>query len=1122
MADRTRVNFHCHSDLSDGAFPPETVAAMLARDGVRYAALTDHDTVDGWARFSDALQQRGVGCISGVEISARWGDNEIHLLAYGFNPQNPELRQTLHAIRKHRRIGLQTVFASLRTSLKSQSTKEGTSEIGEDDTSPRTLPPFDAAEIIRRVHAAGGLVFLAHPRTLSSDIEEIGRSVRRLKEAGLDGIEAYYGDYSTQEREELVALARSENLLLSAGTDLHGPSDMDQIRAGIDFPTSDWKDFRNALRNASPPRDGDEPVTRESPVLRWKQLLIRVALPVILTIGLFLFANFAVIIPAFEEQLMNRKEDSVRDLTAVAASLLREYADKEAAGEMTREAAQKAALAQIRDLRYGPKKKDYFWIIDTRPTMVMHPYRPELDGEDLSGFEDFALDPEDKKLLFVESVAAVEKTGEGFVHYWWQWKDDPTRIEPKLSHVRLFKPWGWIVGTGIYIDDVKHEISRLTHRLAWTVVLITAVVAGLLLIVVQQSLRLERQRSRAESSLRESHKKYRLLVETASEGTILLLDGKCAFANRAMLKLLDYSIEELHLLDWHDLLPGGRPEEHTTVRYLTDLLEGRPTPLEHTGQLRRKNGDLVDLELSCQSIDIDDRHGLILSAREVVDGRPVASAQPTVPLDFGQRRLIEELQSSLLFLSEPLSHFGQTMLRCQLDTPIEDVARLMRDRNFSAILVVSESDRPIGIVTDGDLRRRVLAERYDPTRPVHEIMSSPLVSIDQSAPAHEALLKMQESDSRHLALRNVEGDITGIVRRADLVAFHRYASSVVVDEIRRADSLPQVVAARERLPQIVGSLVDVSAKPRSVTYLLSSVHDAVTDRLLRLAMDRLGPPPARFAFLCMGSEGREEETLLTDQDNGIIYEDVPQERQKAANEYFLKLGELVCEWLDTAGYKYCAGGVMARTPQWCAPLRAWQDRFAGWITASEPKDIMQLDMCFDFRCVYGAEELARELRGFVLDRIADRPEFLCHFATNALQYKPPIGFFGKIQVRDEGEHEKVLDIKAAMMPIVKFARLYALRDRLPMVGTIPRLDRMLQLDLLSESSHAETVIAYEFLTGLRLQHQVRMIQSGRPADNHINPKAITHIEEVTLRESLTQIATIQKRIGYDFLGTAEA
>jgi len=1119
MADRTRVNFHCHSDLSDGAYAPETLAAMLARDGVRYAALTDHDTVDGWARFSDALQQRGVGCITGVEISARWGDNEIHLLAYGFSAQNPELRQTLHAIRKQRRIGLQTVFASLRTTLKSSAAKEESAD--QDVDTSRTLPPFDAAEIIRRVHAAGGLVFLAHPWTLSPSLEEVTRAVRQLKEAGLDGIEAYYGDYSPEQREELIALARSEELLLSAGTDLHGPSDKDQIHAGIDIPTRDWKDFRNALRRAAPPRDRDEPVTRQAPALRWKQLLFRVALPVILTIGLFLFANFSVLIPAFESRLMERKEQSVRDLTAVVASLLREYAAKEESGEMTKEEAQQAALDRIRDLRYGPSNKDYFWIIDTQPTMIMHPYRPELDGSDLSDFEDFARKEEEKKLLFVESVAAVKKSGEGFVRYWWQWKDDPTRIEPKLSHVRLFKPWGWVVGTGIYIDDVRHEISRLTHRLAWTVVMITGVVAGLLLIVLQQSLRLERQRSRAESSLRESHKKYRLLVETASEGTLLLLDGKCAFANRAMLKLVGYTVEELQLLDWHDMLPGGRPEDHATVRYLTDMLAGRPAPLEHLGQLRRKNGEIVDVQLSCQSIDIDDRHGLILSAREVVDGQPVSSTQQAAPLDLGRQQMIEELQSSLLFLSEPLSHFTQTMVTCKLDTPIEEVARLMRDRNFSAILVMSESDRPIGIVTDGDLRRRVLAERHDPSRPVHEIMSSPLVAIDENAPAHEALLKMQQSDTRHLALRNIEGEITGIVRRADLVAFHRYASSVVVDEIRRADSLSQVVAARERLPQIVTSLVDVSARPRSVTHLLSSVHDAVTDRLLRLAMDKIGPPPARFAFLCMGSEGREEETLLTDQDNGIIYEDVPKDRQAAAQKYFLELGDLVCQQLDTAGYRYCSGGVMARTPEWCAPMRKWQERFAGWITASEPKDIMRLDMCFDFRSVYGAEELSHELRGFVLDRIADRPEFLCHFATSALQYKPPIGFFGKIQVRDEGEHEKVLDIKAAMMPIVKFARLYALRDRLPQIGTIPRLGRMLELDLLSQESHDETVLAYEFLTGLRLQHQVRMIESGRPPDNHINPKAITHIEEVTLRESLTQIATIQKRIGYDFLGTAE-
>ncbi len=1112
MTDRTRINFHCHSDLScDGVYSPETLAAMLARDGVRCAALTDHDSVDGWERFSDALDQHGVGSITGVEITASWGDNEVHLLAYGFNSSDPQLRLALHTIRKQRRIGLQTIITSLRTTLKGRGETEDGEEIA---APPRLLPPYNCAEIIKLVHEAGGLVFLAHPFANSPDLEEIARTVRQLKESGLDGIEVFFPEYSSDQREQLIRLAKKESLLISGGTDLHGPNETDKVQTGIDIPTYAWKEFRNAIQKAGSPssRSKRNVLPSRVPAFRWKQLAIRFALPAVLTICLFLLLCFAILIPALESRLMQRKRETVRELTATTVSLLQQYADQVKSGKRTKVEAQKAALERIGSLRYGSEGKDYFWVIDTQPAMLMHPYRDNLNGKDLSSFKD-----ENGKLLFVESVKETKKDGEGYVDYTWQWKDDPSRLEPKLSHVRFFAPWNWIVGTGIYIDDVQKEIATITEQLVWSILLIALMVAGLLVFIVQQSLRLEQQRSRVEKSLRESHEKYRLLVESATEGTMLLIDGKCVFANQTMLEMLDYESEEIPLLDWHDLLPYATAEDHPTVRYLTDVMEGKPASLEHAGQLRRKHGDLTAVRLTCQSLDLDNRRALVLSARDVGAIDPTSHNATNQEL----KALLEELQSSLLFLNEPLNHFRHSTASCPLDTPISDVARRMTEQKFSAILVVSDSGDPVGIVTDGDLRRRVLAHSHNPSRAVSEIMSSPLYSIDENTQVHAALLNMQKKGVRHLALRNVEGEVTGLVRGADLLAFHRYASAVLVSEIERAKTLEEIIDVRQRLPQVVASLVNVASKPRSVTRLIASVHDAITTRFLRLAMDELGPPPVRFAFIGMGSQGREEETLVTDQDNGIIYQDVEPQRREKVQKYFLALGDKVCQWLDAAGYHYCPGGVMARSPDWCASISVWEDRFTKWITASEPKDILRFDMCFDFRCVYGADELAQTLRQFILERLADRPETLCHFASNTLLYKPPLGFFGKIQVRETDDREKVLDIKEAMMSIVKFARIYALRDKVFQANTLQRLNRLLQLDVLSQTSHDEMVQAYEFLMDLRLRHQVKALQTDRYPDNNINPKSITHIEEVTLRESLSQIATIQKRISYDFLGGTE-
>lgn len=1112
MTDYTRINFHCHSDLSsDGVFSPEKLATMLARDGVRYAALTDHDSVDGWERFSAALDQHGVGSITGVEITASWGDNELHLLAYGFNASDPELRLALHTIRKQRRIGIQTVISSLRTTLKgSPDTETG----GTMSSPPKLLSPYSCEQIIRMVHEAGGLVFLAHPFSYSTDLEEVSQIVRPLKESGLDGIEVFYSKYSPEQRAQLMDLANEESLLASGGTDLHGPGMSDRNQTGIDMPTPIWKEFRNAIYRAgfSSPRARRATMPDRIPPFRLKQLAFRFALPAVLTICLFLFVCFAILIPALENRLMQRKRETVRELTATAISLLQQYDDQIKSGKRSKEDAQRAALERLENLRYGPEGKDYFWVVDTNLALIIHPYRKDFIGKDIGTF----LSKSDRR-FFAEAVNEVQKVGENYVSYTWQWKDDPSRLEEKLSHVRFFKPWGWVVGTGIYVNDVKKEIAMMVNHLIWSILIITVLATGLLIFIVQQSLRLERQRSRAENSLRESHEKYRLLVESATEGTLLLLDGKCVFANQTMLELLGYGTEEIPLLDWHDLLPYVPPEDHPTVRHLTDVMEGKPVSLEHVGQLRRKHGDLVAVRLTCQSLDFDNRRALILSARDVGTIDPTSHATTNQEL----RTLLEELQSSLLFLNEPLSHFRHSTVSCTLDTPIHSVARRMTEQKYSAILIVAESGDPIGIVTDGDLRRRVIARSYDSKRPVSEIMSSPLQCIDENALVHSALLNMQKKGVRHLALRNTEGKVTGLIRGVDLLAFHRYASAVLVSEIERAKSFEEILEVRQRLPQAVASLVSVASKPHSVIRLIASVHDAMTIRFMRLAMDELGPPPVRFAFIGMGSQGREEETLITDQDNGIIYQDVEPERRESVQRYFLTLGDKVCQWLDTAGYHFCAGGVMARSPEWCASLHVWQTRFQKWIAASEPKDILQFDMCFDFRCVYGADELAQMLRQFVLERLAERPETLCHFASNILLYKPPLGFFGKIQVREIDDREKVLDLKEAMMSIVKFARIYALREKVLQTNTLQRLGRLLQLDVLSQTSHDEMTQAYEFLMNLRLRNQVKALQADRQPDNNLNPKSLTHIEEVTLRESLSQIATIQKRISYDFLGGTE-
>ncbi|HSO09025.1 MAG TPA: cache domain-containing protein, partial [Desulfoprunum sp.] len=217
----------------------------------------------------------------------------------------------------------------------------------------------------------------------------------------------------------------------------------------------------------------------------------RIALPAFLTILLFVVAIFYVVLPQLEQSLLNRKQEMIMELTETIWSLIGDYHERELSGELSTEEAKRRAVLRVGKLRYGPEKKDYFWINDMTPRMIMHPYRTDLNGKDISDFKD----PKGKR-LFVEFVKTVEKQGAGYVDYMWQWKDESKRIVPKISYVKGYEPWGWIVGTGMYIDDVKAEIAKIRNHLAAVSAGILVIISLLALYSIRQSLLADRERQR--------------------------------------------------------------------------------------------------------------------------------------------------------------------------------------------------------------------------------------------------------------------------------------------------------------------------------------------------------------------------------------------------------------------------------------------------------------------------------------------------------------------------------------------------------------------------------------------------------------------------------------------------
>ena len=347
-----------------------------------------------------------------------------------------------------------------------------------------------------------------------------------------------------------------------------------------------------------------------------KRLVLRTVLPALLAIALFSGVVFFYFLPAFSRTVMDQKRLMIRELTEASWNILARFAAEEEAGRLTRDEAQTAAIEQVRSLHYGQQGKDYFWINDMQPRMIVHPYRPDLEGEDLSAFAD-----PHGKLIFVEMVRLVRAEGAGYVRYMWQWKDDPGRIVPKLSFVKGFAPWGWIIGTGVYTDDVDAEVAAVTGRLQAAALVILVVVSLLMVVLLRTSFQAERGRVRTAAALRASEEKYRSLVEAAGESIFMSVGGDALFANASMLRLVGYDREEFARLSVDDVVRPTAAELESGRRHWLAIMEGERAPTRYEAELVTREGETVRVMIALSRIVVQGRVGVMAVATRLAQPR---------------------------------------------------------------------------------------------------------------------------------------------------------------------------------------------------------------------------------------------------------------------------------------------------------------------------------------------------------------------------------------------------------------------------------------------------------------------------------------------------------------------
>lgn len=478
-------------------------------------------------------------------------------------------------------------------------------------------------------------------------------------------------------------------------------------------------------------------------------------------------------------------------------------------------------------------------------------------------------------------------------------------------------------------------------------------------------------------------------------------------------------------------------------------------------------------------------------------------------------------EESLQYLNQSIEGIFQNhIVYCLSDMTIQSAAELMTRHRCSSILVRNVDGRFVGIVTDNDLRQKVIARGLSILEPVSTIMSTPLKTISQKALIFEVLMTMMQDHIKHLAVTAPNEQVVGIITDKDILSSQGQSPLFLIREVQSVDRVEDIAHLYRRLPGVIQNLIRNGAKARNLTRLITTLSDSILTRLVDMGIEQVGRPPCRFAFLVMGSEGRKEQTLKTDQDNAIMYEDPPESSAEEFREYFLSLGETVCTWLDQVGYHLCKGDVMAKNPRWCQPVSVWKEYFMTWTHHAEPKDLLQASIFFDFRGGFGDMEMVADLRRYLNQILQGWSGFFRHLTENALYFRPPLGFFRNFIVESKGEHRDSFDIKAAMMPIIDIVRIYALKHGIIETNTP---ERMLQLYLdkkLPWETYNELDHAYGFLMQLRFSRQVNavMIEKADP-DNYINPKKLTRIEQTMLKEIFTRIDKMQKHISFEFTGS---
>ena len=476
----------------------------------------------------------------------------------------------------------------------------------------------------------------------------------------------------------------------------------------------------------------------------------------------------------------------------------------------------------------------------------------------------------------------------------------------------------------------------------------------------------------------------------------------------------------------------------------------------------------------------------------------------------------------LCFIDKKVADLMTTrVLACSADTTLREAVKQMTKRQVGAIVVRDDNDVPLGILTDRDLRSRVLADEISLDSQVTRAMSRPVLTISAEAYTYDALVEMSRHGIRYLPV-TAGGALIGIISDHDIKLETGSSPVGVVEDIEKSQSLDELLETRQKVDKVRQMVLRQSSSVRKAVELITALNDRVTLKFLRLIEQEIqdeggGKPPVRYSWMALGSEGRREQTLRTDQDNALVFETVPAEDKGAVRKWFLTFSQRVVDGLARYGFPLCPGEIMASNPQWCLTEQEWQSTFLNWVNDPTPETLRMASIFFDFRELHAATPFLAELRTLLHAAIEKKPLFLRFLAKNSLYTRPPLGLLRRFVVEKSGEHKNKLDLKLrGLTPVVDAARVLALDLDIRATNTLDRLEEIRARKFIDPEFYADLSEAYDFISFLRISHHLEAKSRGKEPDNFIAPDALNSLQRKMLKESFLVIHKLQEMLEFHY------